>query len=161
MMRRLVPFPLLALFLFAMWVLLTGFSPGHILLGAVVALLVSHVMLTLKPERPRIRFSMAMVRLAGIVVADIVRSNIAVAKIVLFRPPTQRSGFIQFPTELRNPYALAALSVIITATPGTLWLQHDAQRHIVLIHVLDLVDEAKWVALIKNRYERLLMEIFL
>lgn len=161
MMRRLVPFPLLALFLFGMWVLLTGFSPGHILLGTVVALLVSRVMLTLRPQRPRIRFSMAMIRLATIVVADIVRSNIAVAKIVLFRPATQRSGFIQFPTELRNPYALAALSVIITATPGTLWLQHDAQRHIVLIHVLDLVDEAEWVALIKNRYERLLMEIFL
>ncbi|HWJ68431.1 MAG TPA: Na+/H+ antiporter subunit E [Sphingobium sp.] len=161
MMRRLVPFPLLALFLFAMWVLLTGFSPGHILLGAVIALLVSRVMLTLKPERPRIRFSMAMVRLAGLVFVDILRSNIAVARIVLFRPARQHSGFIQFPTELRNPYALAALAIIITATPGTLWLQHDAQRHIVLIHVLDLVDEAEWIALIRHRYERLLMEIFI
>lgn len=159
-MKRLVPFPMLTAALFAMWVLLTGFSPGHIVLGAIVALLVSRVMLTLKAAPPRIRFSMAMVRLGRLVLADIIRSNIAVARIVLFRPTRQRSGFIEFPTELRNPQALAALAIIITATPGTLWLQHDAQRHLVLIHVLDLVDEEAWIALIKNRYERLLMEIF-
>lgn len=159
-MKRLVPFPMLTAALFAMWVLLTGFSPGHIVLGAIVALLVSRVMLTLKAAPPRIRFSMAMVRLGFLVLADIIRSNIAVARIVLFRPTRQRSGFIEFPTELRNPQALAALAIIITATPGTLWLQHDAQRHLVLIHVLDLVDEEEWIALIKNRYERLLMEIF-
>src|SRR3546814_9466186 len=74
----------------------------------------------------------AIVKLAALVVADIVRSNIAVARIVLFRPPEQRSGFIEFPTELRSPYALAVLAIIITATPGTLWVQHDARRHVVL-----------------------------
>ena len=31
---------------------------------------------------------------------------------------------------------------------------------VLLIHVLDLVDKDEWVALIKNRYEALLMEIF-
>src|SRR3546814_11796900 len=82
-----------------MWVLLTGFAPGHVFLGAVVALLVSRVMLMLGPERVRIRFGPAIVKLAALVVADIVRSNIAVARIVLFRPPEQRSGFIEFPTE--------------------------------------------------------------
>jgi multicomponent K+:H+ antiporter subunit E len=159
-MRRIFPFPLLAVALFAMWVLLTGFSPGHVLLGAVIATLLSRVMLPLAPEPPRIRFGMAMVKLAAIVFADIVRSNIAVARIVLLRPPERKSGFIRLPIELSSPYALAVLAIIITATPGTLWLQHEAHSKIVLIHVLDLVDEAEWIELIKNRYEKLLMEIF-
>ena len=30
----------------------------------------------------------------------------------------------------------------------------------LLLHVLDLVDEETWVRLIKDRYERRLMEIF-
>ena len=30
---------------------------------------------------------------------------------MLFRPPAQYSGFIQFPTRLRSPYALAALAI--------------------------------------------------
>ena len=52
------------------------------------------------------------------------------------------------------------LSIIITATPGSLWVQHDAHRHIILIHVLDLVDEQEWARLIQERYEKLLLEIF-
>lgn len=39
-------------------------------------------------------------------------------------------------------------------------VQHDARRHVILIHVLDLIDEQEWIRLIKDRYERLLMEIF-
>lgn len=159
-MKRLVPFPILATVLFAMWVLLTGFSPGHVLLGAAVALLVSRVMLVLGWERPRLRFGMAMIRLPALVITDIVRSNIAVGRIVLFRPAARRAGFIRYPTELRDPYALAMLAVIITATPGTLWVQHDVRRHEVLIHVLDLADEGEWIALLRDRYERLLKEIF-
>lgn len=159
-MNRLVPFPLLSILLLAMWILLTGFSPGHVLLGFAVALFVPRIMLSLNPEQPSFRIGWPVARLAGIVLADIVRSNIAVMKVVLFRPPQRRAAFLELPTELRSPYALAMLAIIITATPGSLWVQHDAHRHIILIHVLDLVDEEEWVRLIRGRYERLLMEIF-
>src|SRR3546814_12211631 len=97
-MKRRVPFPLLTAALFVMWVLLTGFSPAHVLLGAVVALLVSRVMLMLGPERVRIRFGPAIVKLAALVVADLVRPNIAVDRSAMLRPPQQRTGFIEFPT---------------------------------------------------------------
>lgn len=159
-MIRLLPFPLLSLVLFAMWVLLTGFSPGHAVLGAIVALIIPRVMLALGVDRPRIRVGWPMVRLAGAVIADIVRSNIAVARIVLFNPKGRKSGFIRLPIELENRYALAVLGVIISATPGTLWLQHNARHKVIIIHVLDLVDEEFMINLIKNRYEKLLLEIF-
>jgi multicomponent K+:H+ antiporter subunit E len=160
MIRRAIPFPLLALALLAMWILLTGFSPGHILFGALIAVMVSRTMLSLRPERPTLRLGRAAVRLALIVFIDIIRSNIAVAKIILLRPPERNSGFIELSTALRSPDALAMLSIIITATPGSLWVQHDAHRHIILIHVLDLVDEQEWARLIQGRYEKLLIEIF-
>lgn len=160
MIRRALPFPLLTLALLAMWILLTGFSPGHIIFGAVIAVMVSRTMLSLRPERPTLRLGRAAVRLASIVFIDIIRSNIAAAKIILLRPPERNSGFIELSTALRSPDALAMLSIIITATPGSLWVQHDAHRHIILIHVLDLVDEQEWARLIQERYEKLLLEIF-
>lgn len=160
MIGRLIPFPLLTLALLAMWILLTGFSPGHMLFGAAIAVMVSRTMLSLRPERPTLRIGRAAAKLAFIVLTDIVRSNIAVAKIILLRPPERRSGFIELPTVLRSPDALAMLAIIITATPGSLWVQHDAHRHIILIHVLDLVDEDQWARLIQDRYEHLLIEIF-
>src|SRR3546814_19005739 len=107
----------------------------------------------------RIRFGPAVVRLAALGVAEIVRSNIAVARIVLFRPPEQRSGFIEFPTELRSPYALAVLAIILPATPGTLWVPHAARPHVVLIHVLELVDAEEWIARTTTRTQRFLRGI--
>jgi len=70
------------------------------------------------------------------------------------------AGFVQVPLALRNINGLAILACIITATPGTIWVQFDRSEGILLIHVLDLVDEDEWIRLIKNRYESLLMEIF-
>jgi len=157
---RLLPYPLLSASLFGMWTLLTGFSPGHVVLAGLVALTIPRVMLVLDVEKPRIRIGWSMVKLAWFALVDIIRSNIAVYRIVLFKPAGRRSGFIRLPIDLESRYALAVLAVIITATPGTLWLQHDARRRLILIHVLDLVDEDAWITLIKNRYEKLLMDIF-
>jgi multicomponent K+:H+ antiporter subunit E len=52
------------------------------------------------------------------------------------------------------------LAVIITATPGTAWLEYDDETGILLLHVFDMVEEADWQDLIANRYEALLMEAF-
>ena len=91
---------------------------------------------------------------------DIWRSNIAVARLIL-RPdhPRRVSGFVVVPLELRNPAGLAILACIVTSTPGTAWVEHNSESNKLLLHVLDLVDEAHWIDLIKNRYERLLLEI--
>ena len=161
-MTRWLPHPLLTLALVVMWLLLNqSVSPGQVLLGIGVALFASRAMVALHPEKVRIRWTMAIPRLARLVLADIVRSNIAVGRIVLFGKKRERvSGFIHLPLDLRDRYGLATLAIIITATPGTLWMQHDAARNILLVHVLDLVDEEEWIRLFKTRYERLLMEIF-
>ena len=159
-MKRWIPHPVLAAALLAMWLLLNqSLSPGHIALGAAVALLASHGLAALRPEPVRFVSVRPMPRLAGIVVADIVRSNLAVARIILFRKK-RVSGFVRLPLELRNIHGLTVLACIITATPGTLWVQLDRSSGILLVHVLDLVDEDAWIRLIKSRYEALLLEIF-
>ncbi len=159
-MKRLLPFPFLAIALFAMWLLLTqSFSPGQIVLGLAVALLATQAVAALKPDLQRIRSLRAALRLSGIVIVDIIRSNLAVAGLILF--PRQRiSNFVRFPLELRNRHGLALLALIITATPGTIWVEFDRARGILLVHILDLVDEEEWIRLIKQRYESLLLEMF-
>ena len=160
-MRRWIPYPLLAAGLFVMWLLLTqSFSPGQIVLGGIVAILATHAMAALRPERSKIRSVPALLKLAAIVAVDIVRSNLAVASLVLFPRQQRVSGFVRLPVDLRNRHALTLLALVITATPGTCWVDFDRARGVLLIHVLDLVDEDEWIRLIKRRYESLLLEIF-
>jgi multicomponent K+:H+ antiporter subunit E len=161
-MSRLLPHPLLTLVLLLIWLMLTRFSLGHVLLGGAIAILASQALASLHPEGPRLRRWDKIARLAGVVFADILRSNAAVASLILThgRHGRRRSGFLDVPLDLRDRNGLAWLAVIITATPGTAWIEYDAGSDMLLIHVFDLVDEDGWRFLIKNRYESLLLEIF-
>lgn len=161
-MSWLLPYPLLAAALLTLWLLLNqSVSHGHILLGSVIAVLASWVMAALRPEKPRIRRPGAALRLAGMVLIDILRSNLAVGRIIVrSRKPGVNAGFMTIPLDMQSPQGLAVLSIIITSTPGTIWLNYDAAKGTLLLHVLDLVDETVWIRTIKGRYERLLMEIF-
>lgn len=159
-MSRLLPYPLLTASLLAMWLLLNGLSVGHVLLGGAIAIAASNVTAALQPAKPRMKRWYLLPRLVLIVVADIWRSNIAVARLIL-RPDQNRrvSGFVVVPLELRHPTGLAILAVIVTSTPGTAWVEYDSADNRLLLHVFDLVEESHWIDLIKNRYERLLLEI--
>jgi multicomponent K+:H+ antiporter subunit E len=144
-----------------MWLLLTqSFSPGQILLGGAAAVAGTHAMAALRSERVRVASARPALKLAALVAGDIVRSNFAVAAIVLFRRRERVSGFVHLPLDLSNRHGLAVLALIITATPGTMWVEFDRRRSVLLVHVLDLVDESEWIRLIKGRYEELLLEIF-
>jgi len=160
-MTRWLPHPLLAASLFVMWLLLTqSFSAGQVILGAVVAVLAGASMSILRRRSSRIMSWSKLGKLAAIVVADVARSNIAVAKIVLSPKSERNSSFIRLQLQLRDQQALAIFALILTATPGTAWVQFDRSDGTLLIHVFDLVDEEAWIHLLKSRYERLLMEIF-
>ncbi|CFN82809.1 pH adaptation potassium efflux protein [Bordetella pertussis] len=46
----------------------------------------------------------------------------------------------------------------MTYTPGTVWV--DIIDGKLVLHVLDLQNEEAWIALVKQRYERTLIEVF-
>jgi multicomponent K+:H+ antiporter subunit E len=159
-MSRLSPYPLLTAALLVLWMVLTSFSPGQFVLGGVVAIAASRAMAALQPSKPRLGRWPRIVRLFAIVMLDILRSNIAVAGLILKRRRPHKSGFVAIPLDLRDRTGLAVLACIVTSTPGTAWIDYSHDRNVLLIHVLDLTGDEEWVTLIKNRYESLLMEIF-
>src|SRR5690349_2345655 len=148
--------------LVAMWLLLSGTATiAQAIVAGFVAFAAVRARTLLQAPAIRLQRPVAVVMLAGTVLADIVRSNVAVATIVLGRGrPGRAAGFVDIPLDTRNPAALAALACIITATPGTAWAGYDARSNTLTMHVLDLVDRAESARAIKERYERPLMEIF-
>jgi multicomponent K+:H+ antiporter subunit E len=161
-MKRWLPYPALSAFLMIVWLVLNqSVGPGHLVLGALLGIGLGKVFGRLRPPELRLRNPHKLLILAFVVAIDIIRSNFAVAKIIIQgRSRAVTSGFVSIPLRLTDPYGMVMLACIITSTPGTIWVSYDAVHGVLLIHVLDLVDEATWIHTIGHRYERLLLEVF-
>ncbi|WP_349435982.1 Na+/H+ antiporter subunit E [Pararhizobium sp. A13] len=161
-MRYWFPYPLLSLSLLAFWLLVNqSISPGHILLGSALGISWAWIMVNLQPDKTRLRQFRRIAVLTSHVAIDVLRSNLAVMGVILRggnRPVN--SGFVTIDLSLRDDNALALLACILTATPGTAWLEFDRQAGVLTIHVLDLENGERWSDLIKRRYEAPLKEIF-
>ena len=160
-MKRLLPYPVLAALLLLMWLVLQqSIGLGQILLGGAVAVAAALAAAPILPERVSFRRPLSLLQLVVVAGIDIIRSNIAVLLILINPRAEPSAGFIKMELQLTNQFGLAVLACLLTATPGSAWLEYDGERNTVLIHVLDLIDKDAWVATVRHRYERLLLEIF-
>ena len=161
-MKRLLPSPPLSFALFVVWLLLNQSLDAATLLAALVlAIAVPLLTKGLRPAAVRMRRPGVALRLSFVVTFDMLKSAYDVARLLLTRR-TSRIGskFVQIPLDMRDPNGLAVLAMVMCLTPGTAWGEVSFDRSTLLIHVFDLDDDAAFIALIKQRYERPLMEIF-
>jgi len=160
--QRLAPAPLLSAALVALWITLAReVSPGNVLLGLGLGLAVPHMIRRLRLSNVRVRRPWVVLRFILRVGGDVLRSNLEVAWGVLRWPWRQpHTRFVIVPLELRDPVGLAALAMVTTVVPGTVWSELALDRSALLLHVWDAKDEAPFVAWFKARYEAPLREIF-
>ncbi|HEX2138641.1 MAG TPA: Na+/H+ antiporter subunit E [Woeseiaceae bacterium] len=146
-----------------LWLLLNqALTPGQVVLAAAVAAALSWLASPLRPLQASIGNPQVIAGLLAVVLMDVVRSNVAVARIVLglVRGREVESGFLDVPLDMRDPHGLAGLAMILTATPGTVWVDLAPDGSRVTLHILDLKEKDDWIRWIKNRYEQPLMRIF-
>lgn len=161
-MKRLLSILLLSSGLLLTWLLLDGtWQIGQIIIGLMLAMLVLLLTARARPAKIYLPRVWPMTFLITHVMLDIVRANWEVAHVILgSQRRRSNSGYLQIPLELRDPYGLAMLACIITATPGTVWAGLSPDGAMLTVHVLDLHDEERWIRTIKDRYEAPLKEIF-
>ena len=160
-MRRLLPQPLFSLFLLLVWLLLVNTAAlGHVVLGTLLAVVLPLLTQRFWPDRPRIHRPWKLLRYIAVLLWDIGLANLTVARLILGPTRKLRPGFIHLPLDLQNEFAISVLASTLSLTPGTVSSDLSPDRKTLLIHALDLEDEAAVVAAIKQRYEQPLREIF-
>lgn len=161
---RLFPQPLTSALLFAVWLLLYNtVHPAHIVLAAFLAVAIPHLTARFSPPKPHIKQPLTILILGIIVLIDIVKSNIIVARLILGREANIRPRFVSIPLDITDNYAKVALAAIITLTPGTISADFSGDGMQLLVHAFNVADdrdEAALIAEIKARYELPLKEIF-
>lgn len=158
---RWLPHPWLSVVLLVLWLLLVNsFSPGHVLLGALLGLAIPAFTHRFWTSAPEVRRWGPVFRLVPVYVWDVVVANLAVAALILSFWRSPRPAWIVIPLDIRDPYAIAVLASMISMTPGTVSSHLTADRLQLLVHVVDTDDPDHEVTRIKRRYEQALKEIF-
>ncbi len=160
-MRTWLPLPHTSLLLLLVWLLLNQtVAPGHILLGSVLAVLIPLLTMHLRNPQPVIVHPLKALRYLLLVLWDILVANMEVARLMLRPQLKLRPAFVEVPLDITRDFPITVLASTVSLTPGTVSADVSHDRSRLLLHVLDLEDEAELIATIKSRYEAPLREIF-
>lgn len=161
-MRKLLPHPWLTVLLTIVWAMLNNtVSPGVIVFGLILGILIPLFTAPYWPNRPRLKNFPMIVEYAFVVLWDIIVANVVVAWTILVKSNRDiRSNWVAIPLELRTPEAITVLAGTITLTPGTVSADTSADGRSLLVHCLNADDTDAVRDEIKQRYERRLKEIF-
>jgi multicomponent K+:H+ antiporter subunit E len=154
--------PVMSAAVAATWLLLQqSLAVPQLITAAVLGLVLPRLVhgFTGTPRAPRALGT--ALRLALVVLRDIVVANVTVARLVLSPWARPVPAWVPVELDVRDPRAVTLLATIITTTPGTVSCVVDEARHRLLVHALDGSAGADAIAAdIKARYEAPLKEIF-
>ena len=158
--RAVFPHPVLSLQLGITWLVLShSLELVHWLSALLLAWAVPKIIHPFLGEAARLHWP-SLVRLVGVVLWDIVMSNITVARITLGSMNTPQPAWIPVPLATSDARINALLASIVTTTPGTVSMVLDEARGVLLVHALNCTDPEAMAADMKARYEAPLMQVF-
>jgi multicomponent K+:H+ antiporter subunit E len=160
LLTRVFPHPALSIQLALSWLVLShSFALVHLLSAALMAWLLPHLLRGFLADASALHWP-SVFRLTGVVLWDIVMSNITVARITLGSLKTIQPAWVSVPLQTNHPRVNTLLASIITMTPGTVSAVMYAQRREILVHALNCDDPAALTLEIQQRYEAPLLRIF-
>jgi len=156
-----IPSPLNFALLMAFWLLLTHrFTFGNFFLAAILAWLIPWGVSRIRTAAAPVQKPLKFVFFLGLLLGDIIVSNIVVAKQVLGSPARLQPGFVAIPLDLTGALPITMLASTISLTPGTVSIEISEDQKTLYVHALHVADETMLVDRIKHRYEKPLKEIF-
>jgi len=161
LLRRALPQPVMSLLIFGLWLALAPApGPGQLLLAALLGLGLPWLTRRFWPDPPRVAEIGTGLRLIGRVLRDILIANLEVARRVVGPIRSLRPAFLEVPLDIADPFVATLLGSIVSLTPGTVSVEIDRHRRILLVHALHVEDQAAAIAQIKARYEAPLRKVF-
>lgn len=156
-----LPHPILSVFLLVTWLLLNNtIAMGHVVLGSILSIFIPWFTSSFWPERIIVQKPLVFLKFMAVVSYDIIVANIAVAKLILSPNSSLQSSFLVIPLDIQSPVGISVLASTISLTPGTVSSDLSEDKTTLLVHSLHTTNKEEDIALIKERYEKPLMEVF-
>lgn len=146
---------LLNLLLALMWATLRdSFSPGDLLVGFLLGfIIISTTQQTLGIGDYSQRTWLG-IRLIGFSLWTIIRSNIALAQIIIMPVPQVRPGIVAVPLHIKKETSITLLVYLVSLIPGTLGITLSHNRRTLYIHTVSVNNPEDFRRTIKAELEQ-------
>lgn len=160
-MKRIFPKPILSALLLTTWCLAQmSISPGNLIMGVLLGVIVPLYTTRFWPNAPKVKKFGALFKYIVVFLYDVVVANLQVAWWIVRPQRELRPRFIYIPLEVEHPFVITIFASTISLTPGTVSAHVSGDRRMLIVHSLNCDDDAALVDAIKRRYEDPLREIF-
>lgn len=163
-MKKYVP---LAAVFGVIWCFVHGtFSLNSIIFGLLIGLL------TIRPfkflYRPESDFKLftpsnriiSIIRYFMVLIKEIIKANIVVAKIVTKSKIDIKPGIIAVPIRCKTDLGITGIANTITLTPGTITVDISNDKSILYVHCIDASDPEAVCASVRDDLEKYVLEAF-
>lgn len=158
---RLLPMPIHSILLFVVWLLLNNtIAAGHVVLATFLAITIPLLTSGMQNPQPNFHKPLKTLNYVLMVLGDIIKANFEVALLVLGPTKKLKPAFIAVPLDIQHELPITILASSVSLTPGTVSADISEDKQWLYVHVLNMTDQDELIALIKQRYEKPLMEIF-
>lgn len=160
LLTRIFPHPALSIQLALSWLVLShSLAFVHLLSAALLGWLLPRLLRGFLADASALHWP-TVLRLTGVVLWDIVKSNITVARITLSSLKAIQPAWVPVALQTDHPRVNMLLASIITMTPGTVSAVVYSHRREILVHALNCDDPGALARDIQQRYEAPLLRIF-
>lgn len=126
--------------LFVFWIVISGaINLQHIIVGIVLSLITTYFWKDLTSKLPGILSPMELLlfsRCILMLIGHVIKSNIDVAKTLLFSDLSTGSMFMELEPGIESDWGKVFLASCITITPGTITVDVDPETNVFAIHAL-------------------------
>jgi multicomponent Na+:H+ antiporter subunit E len=156
----------LTIFLFAIWLILSGLELHNIIIGIFVSILILALFgdITIKGEIKikRIKRFLWFFCYTPVFIFEVVKANLDVAYRILMPNLPIKPGIVKIRTKLKSDEGLTILANSITLTPGTLSVDIDKENGYIYVYWIYVRDKdiEKTTKYIAEKFEKILTKIF-
>ncbi|HAJ83042.1 MAG: Na+/H+ antiporter subunit E [Zunongwangia sp.] len=142
------------------WVVLTGdFHFANYLFGFIVSYIILMVITRGSGKAKYFTIVPKLIFFVLFFLKELVKANLEVAWEVMTPKLNMTPGIVKVPLTVQSDVGITLLANMITLTPGTLSLDVSNDKKVLYVHAMYIKDKEKFIAGIKNGFEKRILEI--
>lgn len=143
------------------WVALTGsFSFANYLFGFVISFFILWLITESKDDTKYFVMLPKLIAFFFFFNYELIKANLQVAYEVITPKFQMTPGIVRIPLDVKSDIGITLLANLISLTPGTLSLDVSNDKKVLYVHAMYLTDREKFIASIKNGFEKRILDIW-